>query len=258
LCPTGSAGFDLYGDDGTVSQYIGTYIPPFGIQNGYHSVIELGSGTFRDITILFSLYSDVLELIIGISDTAVLTVPTPYRDMKPIVHYGSSITQGGCTSRPGNAYQNIITRSNLVDHINLGFSGSAKAEKAIYEHIKELEMSLFVYDYDYNAPNSEHLANTHEKMFRAIRQRHPSLPITMLSRPKVYLDAKEQPRLEIIETTYRNAIAAGDRNVYFIKGPDLMAETHNEGTVDGIHPNDYGFHSIARVLGAQINKTLAL
>ena len=44
--------------------------------------------------------------------------------------YGSSITQGGCASRPGMAYQNIISRHFDCDHINLGFSGSAKGEEA--------------------------------------------------------------------------------------------------------------------------------
>lgn len=253
---TGSAGFDLYSDDGTVNRYVGTFKPPYNIEDGYQGVVELGSAVFRDITIHFPLYSDVTALMIGIAETATLDAPTPYRDRKPIVYYGSSITQGGCASRPGNAYQNIITRLNRIDHINLGFSGSAKAEDAMIDYIKDLEMSLFVYDYDHNAPTPEHLANTHEKMFRAIRAQQPELPIIMLSRPKIYLDESEQKRLAIIQTTYQNALAAGDRNVYFIQGSDLMAQTDNDGTVDGTHPNDYGFHSMARVLGACIHKIL--
>lgn len=254
---TGSAGFDLYSDDGIINRYIGTFKPPYNIEDGYQGVVELGSNAFQDITIHFPLYSDVTELMIGIEETSSLVTPTPYQNLKPIVYYGSSITQGGCASRPGNAYQNIITRVNRIDHINLGFAGSAKAEDAMIDYIKDLEMSLFVYDYDHNAPTPEYLAGTHEKMFRAIRAQQPDLPIIMLSRPKIYLDENDRKRLAIIQATYQNALAAGDRNVYFIQGSDLMSETDNDGTVDGTHPNDYGFHSMSRVIGTYISKILS-
>ena len=255
---TGSAGFDLHTDDGTVRRYVSTFHPPYDMEDGYKSVVELGSKKMREITIHFPLYSDVKELLIGLEQDAVLEAPAPYRNIKPIVYYGSSITQGGCASRPGNAYQNIITRANNIDHINLGFSGSAKAEDAMAAYIKDLEMSLFVYDYDHNSPSPEYLAETHEKMFKTIRAQQPKLPILLLSRPRIYLDDGDRGRLAVIETTYRNALAAGDRNVYFIKGSDLMAETGNDGTVDGIHPNDYGFHAMARVLLKHINEILGV
>ena len=50
-----------------------------------------------------------------------------YRDIPPVVYYGSSITQGACASRPGNAYQNVIARRMNLDFINLGFSGNGRA-----------------------------------------------------------------------------------------------------------------------------------
>ena len=37
--------------------------------------------------------------------------------------------------------------------------------------------------------------------------------------------------------------------MYFIDGKDLMELCGNEGTVDGTHPTDYGFASMAKVLG---------
>ena len=255
IAKTGQSGFDLYASDGTNSRYAGTFRPPYEKTPGFESILNT-SGKMCTYTINMPLYDGVQELYIGLARTANLAPAESYLHTVPILYYGSSITQGGCASRPGNAYQNIITRLNRIDHINLGFSGRAKAEDAMIDYIKDLEMSLFVYDYDHNAPTPEHLANTHEKMFRAIRAQQPELPIIMLSRPKIYLDESEQKRLAIIQTTYQNALAAGDRNVYFIQGSDLMAQTDNDGTVDGTHPNDYGFHSMARVLGACIHKIL--
>ncbi len=163
----GSAGFDLYVDN----EYEASFMPPQGMRKGYESIAEFGTRALRDVTIHMPLYANVTEFGIGLSADAKLLPAAEYREVPPIVYYGSSITQGGCASRPGNAYQNILSRRLNVDHVNLGFSGSARGEDAITEYIAGLEMSVFVLDYDHNAPDVEHLKNTHEKMFRAIRAR---------------------------------------------------------------------------------------
>lgn len=119
-------------------------------------------------------------------------------------------------------------------------------------------MSMFVYDYDYNAPTVEHLVATHEKMFKTIRTKNPNLPIIMLSRPKIYLSDEEKERRETVERTYLNAVEAGDKNVYYISGAELMKYTYNDGSVDSIHPNDLGFWSMANVLGDFIEKAALL
>ena len=240
----GSAGFDLYCDNA----YQKTFLPPSEMENGYESVIELGEKKLREITINFPLYSDVLSLYIGVSDEAVLKEALPYVNSKPVVYYGSSITQGACASRPGRCYPSIISRRFNCDYVNLGFSGNAMAEDEIIEYIKKLDMSIFVYDYDYNAPTVEHLRDTHEKMFKAIRSENPSIPIIIMSRPKVNLTEGEKERRHIIEETYKNALEAGDNNVYFIDGKRLMELCGDEGTIDGVHPTDFGFASMAKAL----------
>lgn len=246
---TGSAGFDVYIKEEAQDRYAGTFRPPMHITNGFEDVVELGSRRMREITIHFPLYSDVVSLAVGLSKDSAVVKADPYRVAKPVVYYGSSITQGGCASRPGSAYPNIISRRLHCDHINLGFSGNAKAEDRIAAYISNMKMSLFVYDYDYNAPDEHYLADTHERMFQIIRAKNPTLPIILLSRPKIILNEREKEGLRIIERTYHNALNRGDRNVYFISGGDLMKYAGNDGTVDLCHPTDYGFASMARVLG---------
>lgn len=242
---TGSCGFDIYFDN----NYAGTFVPPDGKTQGYDSIRRFDGGGMREVTINFPLYSEVNVLYIGLDENAVIEEPTPYKIEKPVVYYGSSITQGGCASRPGTCYQPYITRRFDCDHINLGFSGSARAQTEMAEYIAGLDMSLFVYDYDHNADDPEFLKQTHERMFRIIREKNPTLPIIMMSRPKPYLAEHEKQRLEIIKKTYENAVAGGDKNVYFIPGPDLCALCGNEGTVDDCHPTDFGFASMAKALG---------
>ncbi len=241
---TGSIGFDLYVNN----YYAKTFVPPFYIKDGYESIFEFEKKEEREITINFPLYSNVSELYIGLQETSFLTEAKSYKNTKPIVYYGSSITQGGCASRPGMAYQSIVSRNFDYDYINLGFSGNAKAEDEIIEYIKNLGMSIFVYDYDHNAPTVEHLAKTHEKMFKAIREKNPLLPVIIMSRPKHFLTEEEKTRRSIIETTYLNAVAAGDKNVYFIDEEALTDLCKDSGTVDNCHPTDFGFASMAKAL----------
>lgn len=246
---TGSMGFDLYADN----IYINTFVPPFNTNDTLEKVINFndvnGEKTNRkEITINFPLYSDVLKLYIGLKEGSFIGEASSYINEKPVVYYGSSITQGGCASRPGTCYQAILSRNLNMDYINLGFSGSAKAEDEMIDYIMNLDMSVFVFDYDNNAPTSEHLKNTHEKMFKAIRKKHPSVPVIMMSRPKYYLTEEENVRRNIIETTYKNAIENGDKNVYYISNEELTFFCKNEGTVDNCHPTDFGFASMAMAL----------
>ncbi len=241
---TGLAGFDLYAD----GRFAGAYTPPYEAKTGFESIIEFPSSEMRDIVINFPLYSPVSELYIGLEESAALEAGSVYKNKRPIVYYGSSITQGGSAQRPGGSYQGMISRKFNYDFINLGFSGNAKAEDVMIDYVKNLEMSTFVYDYDHNAPSVEHLRDTHEKMFLAVREAHPDIPVIIMSRPKYYLNDAEKKRLEIIRATYENALARGDKNVYLLDNEALTAFCGDDGTVDGCHPSDFGFASMAFAL----------
>ena len=249
-----TTGFDLY--VGRPEEYRATFLPPADVENTYISTVRFDIRETREITINFPHYCDVLSLEIGLEKDAVLMPAEGYLPVKPIVYYGSSITQGACASRPGNTYENRIIRELPIDYVNLGFSGSARGEDSMAQYIAGLDMSVFVYDYDYNAPTVEHLRQTHEKMFRTVRERHPNLPVVMLTRPKFRLNAEELEKRAIVKETYDKAVADGDRNVYFIDGPTLMQYAKNDCSVDGAHPNDLGFCSMATVLLEQLKRIL--
>ena len=243
----GSAGLDMYYED--EGRFFKSFIPPREVGDRYEYLIERKEDTMRDILINMPLYSGVVSLHIGLAEGAQLLPPKPLKCDKKVVFYGSSITQGGCASRPGNSYEATVSRRFGFDYVNLGFSGNACAEDEIIEYIAGMDMDIFVYDYDHNAPNPEHLAATHEKMFRRIREAHPNIPIVVMSRPKYYVNKETQRRMDIIRATVDNARAAGDNNVYLLTGPELMALCGEDGLVDGTHPNDFGFASMAKAVG---------
>lgn len=252
---TGSAGFDMFAEYNGKHRYAGSFLPPFAFKSEYEAVKDFDLEYAEDntcekiITLNMPLYSTVVSLYIGLKEGSVLKAAPDYSNEKPVVYYGSSITQGGCASKPGSSYQSILSRRFNLDYINLGFSGSAKAEDVMIDYIKGLDMSLFVYDYDHNAPDIDHLRATHSKMFKAIREAHPEIPILILPRPRYYLTPDDRKRFEIIHDTYLEAKANGDENVYFLTGKELMALVEDNGSVDGTHPTDSGFHSMAQAIG---------
>ena len=107
-----SAGFDLYVDspEDKVSRFYNVFKPYIGMDDGYTSEINFSSKKLRYLTVNFPSYSNVSALYIGICEGARLEHGLKYRNVLPIVYYGSSITQGACSSRPGNAFANIISR----------------------------------------------------------------------------------------------------------------------------------------------------
>jgi hypothetical protein len=153
----------------------------------------------------------------------------------------------------------LLCRNCDCNYVNLGFSGNGKGEPAMAEHIASLDMSVFVMDYDHNAPTPEHLQATHEPFYRIIREKHPTLPILMVTRPKLHLNADDRRRWEIIHNTYETAVKAGDKNVYFVDGSAFFREFAGEGaTVDNCHPNDLGFWAMARYMEPILRQALEM
>ena len=255
LC--GSSGFDMYfSDSETPQRYYSTFVPPENISDGYEAVREFEDSHEREILIHFPTYSSVERLEIGLDCGASLAPADGYSLAVPVVYYGSSITQGGCCSRPGNAYENTISRVLDCDHVNLGFSGSARGEQVIADYTASLEMSTFVLDYDHNAPTPEHLEATHHNFYKTVRAAHPCIPMIFVSRPQAYPTDDDLRRRDIVRQSYEKALAEGDTKVSFIDGIEMMQGEGAEGLVDACHPTDLGFAVMARRIGDELRRVL--
>jgi hypothetical protein len=109
-------------------------------------------------------------------------------------------------------------------------------------------------DYDHNAPNPDHLRATHKPIYEAVRLSNPDVPIIMLPRPEFFYTRGIEIRNEIVRATYDFAKANGDDKVYFIPSHELMSICEDNGTVDGSHPTDFGFFSIATAVSKILDK----
>ena len=239
----GSAGFDLYRGSGADICHHRTIQPNRDQKQLEIMMVEGTAKQMTDWTIFLPLYGSASKIEVGLAPGAKIEAPTPQAITKPVLFYGSSITQGGCASRPGNAYTTMLCRAMDAPQINLGFSGSGKGEIAVARAIAGLELAAFVMDYDHNAPTPEYLKQTHEPFFKAIREKQPDLPIIIMSKCNFYGSRDDIARRDIIRQTYENAAKAGDKHVWFIDGEILFGKEDRDAcTVDGCHPNDLGFY----------------
>ena len=255
-----SYGFDLYKFCDEKDVFVATYRPAndFDFRFAEFKVRTRNDGETICYTLNMPHFAEIKKLYIGLEKGSYLGKRKKYRNSKPIVFYGSSITHGAAAGRPGNTYENFISQKYNLDYINLGFAGNAKAETAMAEYIAGLDMCLFVCDYDHNAPDVQHLMDTHYRLYEIIREKHPHIPYIMITKPDYFTNPKANfERRKVILESYNKAIAAGDKNVYFIDGESLFeGEFYESCTSDGCHPNDIGFYRMAKKIGAVIAEVL--
>lgn len=250
----GAAGFDVhYFDENGNLCYKNIFMPNMDDNKGYVRKTN-AFGKMTEYLIGMPLYNNIKNLYIGISQDAKLEHGSEYKISKPFVYYGSSITQGGCASRPMNSYQGYISERFDADFINLGFSGNAKGEQTMFDYIASLQMSAFIYDYDWNS-SYEEVKERYIEGYKTIRAAHPEIPIVLVGYPTFNPNDDGGLRAQVKRDTYKYAIDNGDKNVALVETPELCEGNFMfHCTVDGTHPNDLGFYRMAEKIGDALAK----
>lgn len=216
------------------------------------------------VTLNFPLYQAVEEVWIGLDADAELQAPPAYASERPVVIYGTSITQGGCASRPGMAYPNLLSRRINLPFLNLGFSGNGRGEPELAEILATISQpAMFILDYEANT-SAELMAVSLPAFIQILRRTHPDVKIVVLScirYARYSFDAgitKWHDDCALLQqAVVRERQQAGDRHIHFIDGSELLGEDEEECTVDGVHPTDLGFLRMARALEPQLAELLA-
>lgn len=275
MTPVGQCGFDCYVGkqkddltffgitkfDSKTKEYQCEVIEPKIIQ----ALNQKGNSDMNEFVINFPLYCKVLQVQIGIDQDAILKPPSPYSKKGKLVFYGTSITQGGCASRPGMAYTNIISRRLNLEHLNFGFSGNGLGEYEVAQMLAEIEDPLmYVIDYEANSGTNGRMVASLDGFIQRIRKVHETTPILILSRIPYVLDefdfaTKElRTRLREFQQEFVTRNKFVDHNLYFMNGRDLFPEQYEEFTVDVIHPTDLGFYYMANNLTPVIKNILQI
>ena len=246
--------FDLFSVHGEKQTFECFFKPPIHATST-QDFVWTSHGDLREFILNWPLYNRIFKVYIGLQAGSVLEPGGSYHNELPVVFYGSSITQGAFASRPGNSYQNFLSRALNMNYVNLGFSGNCKGDPIMVDYMAQLPMCCFVCDYDHNAPNAEFLKDTHFEVYRRIREKNPQVPFVMITKPSY--KPEDADRRAVIMESYQRALAAGDRNVYFIDGAAFYAgEERDACTEDGIHPNDLGLYRMAKGMVATLRNIL--
>lgn len=203
------------------------------------------------------LYNGIRSLAVGIDEAASLQAPSPHASgiVKPVVFYGTSITQGASASRPGRSFVNVIGRALDVPIVNLGFSGSGVMELEMSDHLSAIDASCYVIDSLWNV-TADQVRQRYEPFVRNLRAKRPNVPIVLAGRSDVF-GGGPLAQDDLVRAIYEKLVAEGWTKLSFIPKTG-MYDADGEGSIDGIHPNDTGMASMARVYGRTIRKALGL
>jgi hypothetical protein len=259
---TGVSGLDLYvRDDRGAWRWAANGRPAAKINT--QTLVSGLKAQVREYLLYLPLYNGVSSVEIGLPpDAMLLKAPSyPAGHEKPLVFYGTSITQGGCASRPGMVHTAIIGRKLNYPVVNLGFSGNGTLDPSVGELLAEIDAAAFVLDCLPNL-NAEQVKERTEPLVKQLREKRPDTPI-LLVEDRTYSDAfldsgkrqKNDASRAQLRAAYERMHKAGVKHLHYLEGEHLLGED-NEGTVDSSHPTDLGFLRQAEAFAKALNPIL--
>ena len=245
MAATGVSGLDLYVKTDKGWRWLGVGQPKDQV-NTATLATGIPAGT-REYLLYLPLYNGVSSVEIGIPFGNFLAKGSAYpKDHKPIVFYGTSITQGGCASRTGMVHTAILGRRLGYPVVNLGFSGNGRMEPEVVKLMAEIEASVYVIDC---LPNiiAKDVAERTEPLVVILQKARPGTPILLVedrdySNSYLLPGPKQRNRdsQAALKAAYERLRKAGVNGIHYLEGAHLLGDD-DEGTVDSSHPTDLGF-----------------
>lgn len=215
-------------------------------------------GSEHECLMYLPTYSEVNSVKIGVEQKATIeAMPNPFRYR--IAVWGSSFTHGSSTSRAGMTYPALLGRSTGLQMLSLGCSGNCKLQDYFCTALCDVDADAFIFDTFSNpsvAQVKERLLPFIDRMVAA----HPGKPLifqaTIRRESRNFSVAREKfesERAAVADSLMRIAMKKYP-DVYFIH-PNASSEDHNT-SVDGTHPDNYGYTLWARSIEKPILKIL--
>ena len=251
MAGTGIRGIDLYIlDENDHWQFIGTGIPNGKDTTKTQIVVSGMEGKDHEYMAYLPLYDGVTKVEVGVTRNA--SIGMPHRDLltkgkeKPLVFYGTSITQGGCASRPGMVYTSIISRALQKECVNLGFSGNARMDKSMAEAVARIDADQYVIACLENC-TIKVMQDSAWYFLTYLGKKRPDAPIYMVehiwfSHAAVNKEVHDQiaEKNAYWHELYLRLRKEGYNNFRYIAA-DGLTGPDGEGAVDGCHQTDLGF-----------------
>lgn len=257
-------GYDLYIKKDGSWIYAGSGVPGRDQLDKAFTIVENMDGSEHECLLYLPLYSEVYSVKVGVDEgSAIEALENPFRHR--IAIWGSSYTHGSSTSRSGMAYPAQFSRHTGLQMLSLGCSGRCLLQDYFADVLVDVEADAFVFD-SFSNPRApmirERLVPFIDRMIAA----HPGVP--MIFQQTIYREKrnfnlveekKEQDKMDMAAAIFKELKSTREgrekyKDVYFII-PQASAQSH-ETTVDGVHPDNYGYTLWTQSVEKQIVKIL--
>ena len=253
-----SHGFDLYiRKDGEWLWAAACCPAPRNPQAPMELIKDMAPG-MKECLLYLPIYSELTSLKIGVPEGARLEpMESPFRHRVAI--FGSSFTQGISTSRAGMSYPDQFTRHTGIQMLPLGCSGNCKMQPYFADVLADVDADAFVFD-AFSNPNAKMIEERLFPFIERLQAAHPGKPLIFqqtIRREKRNFDTKveanEAAKQHMADSLMKIAVRRY-KDVYYIR-PNASFPLQ-ESSVDGIHPDDYGYYLWSRSIEQPLKKIL--
>lgn len=256
MTPVGIRGLDLYAlqDDGTWT-FVNSARPRLNKKTSETTIISDMIPKMREYMLFLPLYDGIDSLYIGVDSLSSVMMPmspTPVR-AKPIVFYGTSITQGGCANRPAMCHTNILQRWLNREVYNLGFSGNGQLDYEIADLMGNIDAGMYILEFLPNVTYDQ-MNERMDKFYKILRAKRPNVPILFVETPPFphrrfnqEVFKKVSQKDACLNAYFKELKHRGEKNIYYLRSTKQLGDD-NEATVDGNHFTDLGFERYSKVL----------
>lgn len=203
----------------------------------------------KEFRLYLPLYTVLEYLAIGVEPLSIIK-NSQFSPNNKIITYGTSITQGGCATRPGMSYPSILGRLINFEIINLGFSGNCHLNYEIAETISTIKnLKYLIIEPEANINDLNIIKEKLPIFINIIKRNNKNVQIIIITHfPTVH--SLINPNLDILRKESSKLIndVAIQHNVNVISGKELLKEYCFDESVDGIHLTDLGFYKVSTYL----------
>lgn len=206
-------------------------------------LVENMAEGIKECLLYFPLYSDLVSVMVGVNEGAVIEKgERPFRHK--IAVFGSSLMHGCCASRPGMAVPAQLSRATGLHFVSMAASGCSKLQPSFAKVFAECDAEALVIDAFSNGSDK----TIRENLFpfiETVQAARPGMPIIFLEtitfaketfnqNQKRWNDRKRAAADEMMKAALKKY-----KDVYYI--PTSAEDEYMDTTCDGVHPSDLGY-----------------
>lgn len=219
------------------------------------TLIQHMDGAVHECMLYMPMYAEVLSCQLTIDEGAFIT-PLESDFRHRIVAYGSSYTQGVSTDRSGMSYPMQLMRNTGLQVVSLATSGRCLMQPYMATVLEDVQADAFLFDTFSNPTDDvirERLIPFIDRMVAA----HPGIPLifqrTIYRERRNFdtqLDARERAKAAAVEEMFDQILTNPKYKDVYLITPN--ASDNHETSVDGTHPNCYGYTLWAQSIEAPV------